>query len=319
ALPIYPLGGKRDLEKRLLRVNRIDSFLEDPLRIMRGVQFLARFRFAVDDETRGLMRRDGPLLETVSPERVRDELNKMLLLAAEPSGGFIFMHDSGILGLILPELECTYGEEQNEFHPDDLFMHSLRSCDLARADLHLKWSALLHDLGKKETKRIVDGRAVFYRHEERSALIADAILERLRFANAFRKRVVSLIEHHMFNMTDAWSDAAVRRFIARVGEDNIDDLLALREADGLSRKDEEILDQNRAIKARIERIIASDAAFKIGDLAVTGTDVMKLLGIGEGPKVGAILRELLDNVLENPEYNTREKLIDLVKQKGQEK
>jgi tRNA nucleotidyltransferase (CCA-adding enzyme) len=316
---IDPLEGRKDLERRFLRVNRRDSFLEDPLRILRGVQFMARFGLAVEDQTRDLMRCDGQLLETISPERVRDELNKMLLLAAEPSRGFIFMHDLGILGFIFPELECTYGEEQNEFHPDDLFMHSLRSCDLARANLHLRWGALIHDLGKKETKRLVDGRTVFYRHEERSAQIADALLERFRFANDFRKKVVALIKHHMFNMTDDWSDAAVRRFIARVGRENIDDLLALREADGLSRGDEKTLDQNRAIKARVEGILDSDAAFKIRDLAITGADVMELLQIKEGPNVGRILKELFDIVLENPECNSRESLAALVKEIGQKK
>jgi len=316
---VDPLGGRADLDGRLLRVNRRDSFLEDPLRILRGVQFMARFDLAVEDETFALMRRDRGVIETVSPERVRDELNKMLLLAAKPSRGFIFMHDGGILGIILPELEDTYGEQQNEYHPDDIFMHSLKSCDLARAELELRWSALLHDLGKKDMKQIVDGRTVFYRHEERSAHIADALLERLRFPHDFRKKVVSLIEHHMFNITDEWSDAAVRRFIARVEEENVDDLLALREADGLSRQDAGVIEQNRDIRKRITRILESDAAFKIKDLAISGGDIMRVLGMQEGPGVGAILKTLLDAVLETPECNTREKLISLVERMGEKR
>ena len=316
---VDPLGGRADLDGRLLRVNRRDSFLEDPLRILRGVQFMARFDLGVEDETLALMRRDRGGIETVSPERVRDELNKMLLLGEKPSRGFILMHDVGILRSVLPELEDTYGEEQNEYHPDDIFMHSLKSCDRAPAELEIRWSALLHDLGKRDMKQTVDGRVVFYRHEERSAHIADALLERLRFPHDFRKKVVSLIEHHMFNITEEWSDAAVRRFIARVGKENVDDLLALREADGLSRGDAGVIGQNRDIRNRITRILESDAAFKIKDLAISGGDIMRVLGIQEGPEVGAILKALFDAVLETPECNTREKLISLVEKMGRKR
>lgn len=308
-----PLGGMEDLEKRLLRVNRDDSFREDPLRVLRGVQLMARFELAIEERTRALMRRDGPLLATVSPERVRDEMNKMLTLASKPSRGFVLMHDEGILGIVFPELESTYGVEQNEYHPDDVFMHSLKSCDLARAELHLRWSALLHDLGKMEMKKIVDGRTVFYRHEEKSVEIAERVLERLRFPRDMIRKIATLVAHHMFNVTDDWSDAAVRRFIARAGEDNIDGLLALREADGLSRGDDTIVEQNRAIKSRIDRILASDAAFKIADLAISGNDVMEALGIGEGRAVGDLLRRIFEIVLENPEWNTREKLLELAR------
>jgi len=316
---VDPLGGRGDLEDRVLRVNRCDSFVEDPLRILRGVQFMARFELVVEDETCALMRRDCGLLGTVSPERVRDELNKLLLLAMKPSRGFVFMHDQGMLKIILPELENTYGEEQNEYHPDDVFMHSLKSCDSARAELLIRWSALLHDVGKKDMKRVIEGRTVFYRHEEQSAHIADAILARLRFPNDLREKVVSLIEHHMFHVTGEWSDAAVRRFIARVGKENIDCLLALREADGLSRGDGGVIEQNKVIRGRIARIVESDAAFKIKDLAVTGLDVMQVLGIEEGPEVGVILQRLFDRVLEDPERNSREVLISLIREIGEKR
>jgi poly(A) polymerase/tRNA nucleotidyltransferase (CCA-adding enzyme) len=116
----------------------------------------------------------------------------------------------------------------------------------------------------------------------------------------------------MFNITDDWSEAAVRRFIVRVGRENLDDLLALREADGLSRGDNAVVAQNASIRERLERVLASEAAFKIRDLAIGGADIIEALGIGEGPEVGKILRKLFEAVLENPEENTREKLISLV-------
>ncbi len=316
---VDPLGGREDLDRGLLRVNRDDSFREDPLRMLRGAQFMARFGLAVEEGTRACMRRDRALVASVSAERVRDELTKLLVLAPKPSAGFMFMHEEGILEIVLPELDRTYGETQNEYHPDDVFMHSLRSCDLAPADIVLRWSALLHDVGKKDRKQVVGGRTVFYRHEQDGARMAGEILGRLRYPRETQARVVHLIEHHMFNVTDEWSDGAVRRFISRVGKESVGDLLALREADGRSRGDEAVAAQNERIRARMRRIAESDAAFKITDLAVGGREVIDALGIEPGPGVGAVLKELLELVLEDPGKNTREDLLSILREMGKKK
>ena len=316
---VDPLGGRDDLDRALLRVNRDDSFEEDPLRILRGAQFMARFGLTVEKGTRECMGRDARLVATISAERVRDELTKLLLLSERPSAGFLLMHETGVLEIILPELDRTYGEAQNEYHPDDIFMHSLRSCDLARSELSVRWSALLHDIGKKDRKQIVDGRTVFYRHEQDSARMAEEILGRLRYPRELSSRIVDLVKHHMFNITDEWSDGAVRRFISRVGRENIDVLLELREADGRSRGDEEVIAQNARIRDRLRRITESDAAFKIQDLAIGGRDVMDALDLEPGPEVGETLRRLLDAVLDDPAKNTRENLLAIVramKQRG---
>lgn len=310
---VDPLHGREDLEKRVLRVNNEDSFRDDPLRILRGVQFLARFGLGTERKTVDLMKRDKELLTTVSPERISLELTKLLLLSDRPSEGFLFMHETGILSLVIPELEETYGLEQNEYHPDDLFMHCVKSCDAARPELILRWSALLHDLGKKKMRRVVEKRVCFYRHEEESATIAGGILARLRFPSNVKKKVVHLIRHHMFYITDEWSDGAIRRFIARVGADNLDDLFALREADATSRGNREVEESIKRTRARIEKILKAEAALKRKDLAIDGADVIHLLGIEPGREVGDILQKLLDMVIENPALNTKEKLFDLVK------
>lgn len=309
---IDPLGGRGDLSAGILRVNREGSFREDPLRIMRGVQFLARFGLKVDGETSRMMMRDMKLLESVSAERVREELNKMLISAERPSEGFLFMHGTGILGLVLPELDETFGVEQNEYHPDDLFLHSVRSCDAARPELLIRWSALLHDLGKRKMKQEIGGRVVFYRHEEESAGVAEKILTRFKFPREFIKQVTHLVRHHMFQMTDDWSDAAVRRFIARIGVDNIDDLFAVCEADVRSRADTALMDHLENARGRVDTVLASEATFKREHLAVNGSDIIEQLGIEGGPRVGEILQKLLDLVLEHPEMNTRERLLDAV-------
>ncbi len=306
---IDPMGGRDDLEAKILRVNREDSFIEDPLRILRGVQFAARFSLTVDGGTRRLMERDAHLIADVSPERIRDELNKMMLLASSPGSGFTFMHEAAILPYVLPELDETFGVEQNEFHPDDIFHHSLKSCDLAARELHIRWSALLHDLGKKKMKQVHEGRVVFYRHEVESAEIATRILGRLAFPRQFVQRVVHLIENHMFNITGEWSDSAVRRLIAKVGRENIDDLLLLRMADGASRDDGEIDEEVEFARNRIEKIIEADSVFKREDLPIDGDDIMRITGIAQGPEVGALLDELLELVIDDPEYNDRERLL----------
>jgi putative nucleotidyltransferase with HDIG domain len=240
------------------------------------------------------------------------------LLAPSPGEGFVFMHENGILEIVLPELEETWGVLQNEFHPDDVFFHSIKSCDMAPRVLHLRLAALFHDLGKKKMKRVVDGRTVFYRHEEESAGIAERVMERLKYSNDMVARVAHLVRNHMFFMTDDWSDSAVRRFIARIGTDNIEDILALRLADGRSRNDGMIFEEVGSIRARVQRILEESSAFRREDLAVSGRDVMEVTGIGSGKKVGLILESLVQAVLDHPEYNNREKLIELMNRKAPE-
>ena len=309
---VDPLGGREDLAGRILRVNRDTSFIEDPLRILRGVQFMARFGLSVDPETKKLIERERDLVATVSLERVRDELNKLLVLAEHPGAGLVFMHETGILPLLLPELDETWDVEQNEHHPEDVFHHSIRCCDLTRRDAALRWTALLHDLGKKAMKVELGGRIVFHGHEGESARIARRILTRLVFPAAFVEHVEHLVAQHMFLITPEWSDAAVRRFVARVGCQNIEDLLELRIADGTARGDQEIKAEVEYACARIASVRQGETAFSREDLAVDGHDVMKIACLRQGPEVGRILDRLLDEVLEHPEYNTREKLLAMI-------
>ncbi len=315
---VDPLGGREDLELRILKVNRENSFLEDPLRMLRGVQFMARFALTVDAETRRLMEKHRELLGTVSAERVREELNK-LMLSRRPSDGFVFMHETGLLREVLPELEDAWGVEQNEFHPDDVFFHSVKSCDAAPKDLAVRWAALLHDIEKPKMKQTVEGRTVFYGHQDEGAETAKRILDRLRFPADFTRRVSILVAQHMFNITDEWSDGALRRFVARVGRENLDDLFALRVADARSRGDGEVETDIEWVREKIERVLERDSTLKRSDLAITGHDVMELLGIGEGERIGSVLEALLERVMDDPSLNKREILIELVREMSEKK
>jgi tRNA nucleotidyltransferase (CCA-adding enzyme) len=315
---VDPLGGRADLEKRILRVNRESSFLEDPLRMLRGVQFMARFDLSVEAETRLLMEKHADLLETVSAERVRDELDK-LMSSKHPSEGFIFMHETGLLRKVLPELEESWGVEQNEFHPDDVFFHSVKSCDHAPQNLAVRWAALLHDIDKPKMKQTVNGRTVFYGHQDEGAETTRRILNRLRYPVEFTNRVSALVAHHMFNITEEWSDGAIRRFVAKVGRENLQDLYALRIADTRSRDDEGAGADVGWIEERIERVLQKDDTLKRTDLAISGGDVMQLLGIEEGRRIGEVLQALLERVMDDPALNSRETLIELVKEMSEKK
>ena len=317
---VDPLDGKSDLAAGLLRVNHRESFVEDPLRIIRGIQFMARLELSVEKSTSVMMKNHSSLLDNISPERVRMELDKLLLLSERPSVGFIFMHEYSILDKILPELEETWGVEQNEFHKYDLFKHSVLACDMAPPQLHLRLTALLHDLGKKSTRREYRGKIVFYRHEEDSARSAVAIMRRLKYSNELVNRVEHLILHHMFFITEEWSDSAIRRFVARVGVENIDDLMALRMADGMSRGEsgKGTEDEVKYSVQRIEEVIRKDSAFKRSDLNINGKDLIEEIGLTEGREIGFALEILLDAVLDDPANNTRENLLRIVRNMREE-
>ncbi len=316
---IDPHGGAKDIETKILRMVFPSAFREDPLRILRGIRFASRFGLLVEESTYGAMAESVPLVESLSPERIQDEFNKLLKQCEKPSEGFAMMHRMDILSRLFPELDRAYGVAQNEFHPDDVFWHSLKSCDAAqKTDLLVRWTALLHDLGKVDKKRVIEesgqSRVVFYGHETLGAQIAVDVLRRLRFSNEFIKRCSHLVENHMFLYRNEWNRGTVRRFIRRVGEGNLDDLFRLREADCLSRGMTEEVESIQALRVRIEEEMRDASAFKLADLEIDGEDVKTVLGLSEGPAIGRILQEIFERVLDDPNLNTREKLLKLLAQ-----
>jgi tRNA nucleotidyltransferase (CCA-adding enzyme) len=212
--------------------------------------------------------------------------------------------------VILPELERCAGVTQNEYHPDDVYRHTLKVCDAAQRDsLLVRWAALLHDVGKVDTRQTVHdehgARVVFYGHEAVSAAIATRVLERLRYPRAFVARCVHLVAEHMYRYESAWKPSTVRRFMARVGVGNLDQLFALREADCRSRDLRDELAALDELRSRVEGELRERSGVHITDLVVTGEDVMRELGIGPGPTVGRLLHRLLDHVLEDPGLNEK--------------
>lgn len=312
---VDPFGGQRDLTRRVVRAvgNPMDRFSEDGLRPLRAVRFASILGFSIEKKTHKAIRECLSVFRKVAPERVREELLKMLA-GPRPERGIELLRSSGLLIEILPELLSGLGFTQNRFHRHDVYWHALNCLKNSRGDSVFRLAVLLHDIGKVKTAAGPEGMRTFYNHEKVSAQEADAVLARLRFSNDDRRRVSALIENHMVHYEPAWSDGAIRRLIRRIGQENLGDAFRMQEADvlGRGRLVRQGLSNLRRLKARIRRVLRQDAAMKITDLAIDGTDVMRLLQIGPGPRVGEVLTALLEHVLDVPKDNTRRKLEKLL-------
>lgn len=318
-----PFSGLRDLGLRVVRAvgTPLERFKEDGLRAFRACRMAAQLDFDIEEETYNAIINANPVAALVSMERIRDEFMKMLMHSPKPSKGIDLMRRTGLLAIFMPELIEGVDVEQKHYHAEDVYWHSLRTCDLAPDNIKL--AALLHDIGKPR-KDTQDGH--FYGHDKESANMARIIMRRMKFPNAEIDRVYKLIANHMFyypHVTEEmdpdvieniieheWTDAAVRRFIAKVDEENLDELFQLRIADAVSNpksafKPEEI----QKLQERISDIRQQDMALKITDLVVNGNDLMEI-GIPKGPMIRATLQHLLQEVLEDPILNTREELLN---------
>jgi len=311
---IDPFGGVKDIKAKIIRCvgDARARFAEDGLRPLRAVRFAAQLAFRLDPDTLGAISGALAVSAKVSPERVRDELNKILASPA-PSTAFLLMEKTGLLRLFLGELAACRGVEQKGFHSFDVLDHCLLALDYAAKNeypLELRLAALLHDIGKPAARKTGEnGIFTFYRHEEISAAQSREILQRLRYPNAVIDAVCHLVKEHMFHYTEDWNDGAVRRFIARVGENNLQSLYRLRRADAYAMAAREnypaFLVQ---LAQRVEEVLAKSNVLSLKDLAVSGTDLMGI-GIKPGKAMGAILSQLLETVLNDPQENTREKLL----------
>ncbi|MDR2072846.1 MAG: HD domain-containing protein [Spirochaetaceae bacterium] len=314
---VDPFDGHGDIRRRLIRcVGRAEErFAEDGLRPMRAVRFAAQLGFDLEDKTLAAIPGALDTTAKVAPERLREELDKTIA-APMPQTGFIVMEETGLLKLILPELDACRGVEQRGYHRYDVLDHSLFACAYAAKkgfSTEVRMAALFHDLGKPAAARKDEERGIwtFYKHEQESVRLTEGILRRLRYPNAVIERVLRLIREHMFHYEETWNDAAVRRFIIRAGEDLIPCLLQLRLADSAGtlgiEPDPAIL---LPFRRRIEASLAKTGALSLKDLAVNGRDLMAA-GVAPGRHVGIILGELLEAVVEDPDLNTREKLLEI--------
>lgn len=305
---VDPFEGRNDLKRGVIRTvgPPEERFKEDALRMVRGVRFLATLDFSMDPHVSDAIPYLAHLLNGIAAERVGRELEK-LMGARQPSLGWDAMRTTGILEQIIPELLEGTGPDA------PLFAHLIRTCDCTPRDNPvLRWAGLLHDVGKPRC-RGEDARGThFHRHDSVSADIAREILTRLRFSNQQIQAITHLIQHHMFGYTSDWSDAAVRRFVARVGASHVSLLFALRRADGCGKTGTApVAPDLDELESRVRTLLQGAPPLSRGDLAVGGKDLMQALELKPGPLVGIILDELLQTVLDDPSLNHRETLLEI--------
>ena len=256
------------------------------------------------------------LLHKVAPERIREELIKVLM-SPKPSTGFNLMRKTGLLKQFLPELLEGYRKRQNAPHRYTIYKHIMETVDRVEPVMLLRLTALFHDIAKPRVREKKEGKWRFISHEAASADLTAEILDRLRFSNHMISKVTNMVRHHMIDYDSQWSDAAIRRLIRRVGPENIMDLIQLRKADTIAHSldsQEKIL--LNELEERIEYQMKGSVLTKTRDLAINGHTIMEILGLSPGPEVGSILRELMEKVIDNPELNTKSHLISMLKQMG---
>jgi tRNA nucleotidyltransferase/poly(A) polymerase len=280
--------------------------------MVRAVRLATTLGFRIEPATLGAVATHAALVAHLSGERIATELDK-LLAAPMPSVGLRLLAETGLLAAISSELARQRGVPQNKVAGEDLWDHTLRTVDAAPAGRPIvRLAALVHDIGKPAT--FAEGH--FLGHDAAGARLAAAFLDRLHSPRAVRDRVVALVRHHMFSYEPNWSDAAVRRFIGKIGAlgpGALEELLALREADSIGSglpADAGRLDE---LRARIAAELAADVVLDRRGLAVDGDDLIAELGLDPGPRLGRILDELLERVVVDPALNDRPTLLLLAR------
>jgi tRNA nucleotidyltransferase (CCA-adding enzyme) len=307
-----PHGGRRDISDKLVRaVGKPERRIrEDPLRLLRAVRLSAELGFKIETKTLEGLKGQASLIASVAPERQREELMN-ILLCRRPSTGFNLMVRTGLMQHVLPELLEGYLKRQNEYHKHTIFKHVMQTIDELEQEPVLRLTGLLHDIAKPRVREKVKGKWQFLGHEEESACLADEIMNRFKFSKDLIHKVTHLIRHHMICYEPVWGDAAIRRFIHRVGEQNALNLLAFRRADliahGMEVRETDLLSE---LGGRIKGQISESPPIRSNELAIDGFLVMETLGLSPGPEVGNILRELLELVIDSPKLNKKERLIE---------
>ena len=308
---IDPFHGEKDLEYKLIRAvgNPDKRFSEDALRLIRAVRFASELRFEIEKETAGAIKKSAPLLDKIAKERVRDELVKIIMsLGKGAYNGLVQLEELGLLEYVIPELREGIRVTQNKHHIYTVWEHNLLALDYAARKnypLEIRLGALLHDVGKPRTKAGDGPDSTFYNHEVVGAKMTKTLLERLKFSTKFVRHVTHLVRYHLFyyNVGEV-TEAGIRRFVRRVGEENVEDLLKVREADRIGSGVPKAFPYKlRHLKFMIEKVRRDPTAPKM--LVLKGDEVMKILGIASGPRVGWILGVLLEDVLDEPSKNNK--------------
>lgn len=316
---IDPFSGQEDLTAKKIRTVGVASerFEEDALRMLRAIRFAVTLGFVIEQEAGDAISAHAASLSLISWERKSSEFLKMLASPA-PSVAIVFLDRFALLEHIVPELLPMKGVKQSGHHIYDVWEHSIRALQACSSkDPVVRLATLLHDVGKPLTFQQTDqGTITFYNHEVVGARVAKQVAARLRLAKHDCDRVFTLVRWHMFTYESFAPDAYIRRFIRRVGLENIEDMFALRTGDRVGSGSKASSWRLEELKERIWAELHQP--LKITDLAIDGTDIMSTLSLTPGPLVGKILNALLEDVLDEPAHNTKEYLQELAKKRSQE-
>lgn len=315
---IDPYQGQKDLDNKIIRAvgNPSERFSEDALRLMRAIRIASQLNFKIEPKTFEAIKTHANLITRIARERVKDELFK-ILSSNHPYEGILMLKDSGLLEKILPEVEKMFGVEQKSVgrhHIYDVGTHCLMSLKFCKStDPITRFATLIHDIGKPATyKKLDSGVITFYNHEVVSAGIARRIAERLRFSNKETDKLITLVRWHQFTVNEFQTDSAIRRFIKNVGAQNLEDIIALRIADRLGSGAKETSWRTEEFKKRL--IEVQKQPFSIKDLKINGLDVMKELNLKPSPKIGQILDQLFQEVVDKKVENKKEVLLKRTKE-----
>ncbi|OGD93056.1 hypothetical protein A2697_01985 [Candidatus Curtissbacteria bacterium RIFCSPHIGHO2_01_FULL_41_44] len=314
---VDPYDGQSDLKNKLIRAvgDPDQRFREDALRLLRAVRFATTLGFEIDEKTKTAIAKNAKLLSRISGERIRDELFK-ILVSKNATEGILLAKESRILKEILPEVDVCFEIEQKSpkrHHIFDVGTHcamSLKYCP--SQDIITRLSTLLHDIGKVKVAKVTkEGIRTFYNHEVIGARMARDIANRLHISKQERERLFKLVRWHQFSVNENQTDSALRRFIRNIGVENIENMMDLRVGDrlggGLQQPESWRL---KLFRQRLKEVLKKP--FTVADLKVNGHDVMKILGITPGPKVGEVLNKLFEEVLEDSKKNDREYLLERI-------
>lgn len=315
-------GGRQDLLCKVIRAVRDpnERFLEDALRMIRAVRFAVTLGrdWRIDAVTEQAIKDNSKWLKEVSQERIRDEFVKMIM-SPRAAEGIELLRRLGLLSYIMPELLEGYGVGQNKHHVYDCYQHSVKALEFAAQkgfDMQVRMASLLHDIGKPRAKAGDGLDSTFYNHEVIGARLAKQILERMRFSNKDCNKIVHLVRYHLFyyNVGEV-GEASVRRLVRNVGKENLEQLLQVRMADrigsGCPKAEPYKL---RHLRYLMEKTSLDPISAKM--IKTNGQNIMAILGIKPGPKVGRILDILLGQILEDPTKNTSNYLDDETRRLG---
>ena len=310
-------NGMDDIKNKIVKCvgNPNDRFNEDALRMLRFIRFICTLDFYPDMNSLNAIMNNYQTLSYVSKERIRDELCK-ILLSNSPSFGIRYLTKLNLINYIIPQLKkCVDFEQHNIHHNKDVFDHIMTTLEFTPPILEVRLAAILHDIGKPRCFTMdANGQGHFNGHNAISETMARKILTNLKFDNNTINNVCILVKEHMFRFEQT-KNSSIKKFIGRVGINNLDNLFELQTADIYgSIVDQKDIDNINLLKEKCYKIINEKQPLTIKDLAINGNE-LRSIGYTPGVKMGNKLKELLEIVLENPQLNNKKDLLELAKLK----